>query len=72
MKRINFKIEEIVYLKTDPELLPRIITRYQVSKGSVVYELGCGAGTSWHYEFEFVRIKDELNKQIGFNKDANL
>ena len=61
------EIEDIVFLKTDPEMLPRMITGFTTRKSGVTYEIACGPGVSWHFDFEFVYSKDELNKQIGFN-----
>ena len=66
MNKAKFNITQVVYLRTDPELLPRIVTRYTVSHGSITYELSLGSSTSWHYEFEIVSNKDELSKPIGF------
>lgn len=48
----KYDIEQIVYLKTDPESLPRIVSCYRVYRNDVVYELCCGATVSCHYEFE--------------------
>lgn len=52
-------IEKIVFLKTDPEKLPRMITGYKVNKYDVIFELTCGTQTTNHYDFEFT---DDLNK----------
>lgn len=57
----DHNFEDIVYLKTDPEQLPRIVTRLIVSKQSVAYELCCGTITSEHYCFE---ISSERNLLI--------
>lgn len=65
-----FNIEDIVYLKTDSELLPRIVTAYEVSKGCILYKLTQATASSWHYDYEIVKSKDEVNHQIGF-KHAN-
>jgi hypothetical protein len=43
---------DILYLKTDKDQLPRILTRMQFSKDSTMYELSCGNGSSWHFDFE--------------------
>lgn len=70
MNENKFKIEQVVYLKTDPELLPRIVTRYSVSKKDITYELALGGSTSWHFDFEIVASKDELKTDIGFNANT--
>jgi hypothetical protein len=49
---------ETVYLITDPEQLPRMITAVCERDGKQVsYELACGVDISWHYEFEITRDK---------------
>ncbi len=65
-----FKIEDIVYLKTDTEILPRMIVKYEVSKTSIMYNLACGSNNSWHFDFEFTKDKSELTQKIGF-QNAN-
>lgn len=64
------EIEDIVYLKTDTELLPRIVIKYEVSKSGTIYNLGCGSSSSWHYDFEFTKDKNELTSRVGY-KHAN-
>ena len=48
----EFKIEEMVYLKTDPEQLPRIITGIIVRKNALSYYVSSGIIESVHYNFE--------------------
>lgn len=49
----KFSIGEIVYLVTDDEQKPRIVTYIKIKPGgSVSYELTNGAFCSEHYEFE--------------------
>lgn len=64
------EIEDIVYLKTDTELLPRIVIKYEVSKSGTIYNLGFGSSSSWHYDFEFTKDKNELTSRVGY-KHAN-
>lgn len=59
------KIEDIVYLKTDSESKPRIITKYEVSKNSIVYYLMVSDEGSWHFEFEFTK-EVTISDKIGF------
>lgn len=55
----QFNIEEVVYLKHDPDRLPRIVTRYIVSKCSLIYEIAMGERVSTHYDFEITNdLKD--------------
>uniref|UniRef100_A0A6M3KBH4 Uncharacterized protein n=1 Tax=viral metagenome TaxID=1070528 RepID=A0A6M3KBH4_9ZZZZ len=49
------QIGEIVYLSTDNDRMPRLITRYMVDSGSVKYELAYGDKKSWHYQMELTR-----------------
>lgn len=66
----KFLIEEIVYLKTDPELFPRMITGYKVSKTYISYEVAFSSMVSWHYDYELTTNKEELIKinKPGFGK----
>lgn len=63
-------IEKIVFLKTDQEYKPRIITKYEVSKDAVVFQLVAGTESSWHYEFEFTEDLDSIKNKnaAGFGK----
>lgn len=63
----KFNNEQIVYLKTDNEQLPRIVRSFQIYKTRIVYQLMSAGNESWHEEFE---ISTECNKpQInGFQK----
>jgi hypothetical protein len=51
----------IVYLRTDKEQLPRIVTRMQISPNmTVTYELSCGTESSWHFDIEISEERDAL------------
>lgn len=55
----NYKFNDIVYLKTDPEQKQRIITEINIKPNLILmYELACGSESSWHYEFEISINKD--------------
>jgi hypothetical protein len=55
---------DIVYLKTDPDQLERIVTGKLLRPGGVtLYELCCGIGVSIHYDFEISEDIDVL-KQV--------
>jgi hypothetical protein len=56
----KFNIEQIVFLKTDPEQLPRIVYSIQVLKDGLMYQLACGIQASWHTVFEISAEKDVL------------
>lgn len=56
---VAFNIEDVVYLKSDPDRLPRIVIRYTVSKYSTIYELSLADRVSTHYDFEITNdLKD--------------
>jgi hypothetical protein len=55
----NFDIGEIVYLKTDFDQLPRIITAVMYSAdGGTLYKVNQGEIGNWQYEIELSRDKD--------------
>lgn len=55
----NFDLGEIVYIKTDPEQLPRIITAImQRVDGGMSYQLSQGEIYSFQYEVEISREKN--------------
>ena len=68
MLRRKFKITQTVYLKTDPESLPRMITRYTVSAKDITYELSYNGGATWHYDFEITDNIKEPKHIIGLGK----
>ena len=48
-----FNIGQVVYLKTDPERLPRIVIGINISGKDVRYELSHGSqADSTHFDFE--------------------
>jgi len=55
-----FDMGQEVFLKTDREQYPRMITGYKVSPGGITYEVSCGTLTSWHYDFELSIEKNIL------------
>lgn len=54
----KFRIGEIVYLKTDNDQLPRIVTRILVSVGEIMYEVSGGTSHTDCWEFELSTEKD--------------
>lgn len=55
----EYDFGDIVYLKTDNEQLPRMITSIEVFKnGELLYKLACGTVTTPHYEYEISSQKD--------------
>lgn len=56
----KFEIKQIVYLKTDTEQKPRIVTGIRVQKDDICYELSSGTDVSVNYDFEISETKDIL------------
>lgn len=48
----KFELGQTVYLITDKDQLPRIVTSMQIRPNCISYELSCGSAASWHYDFE--------------------
>lgn len=63
-----FLPETIVYLKTDADLLPRLVSSYKVTSKDITYELCCGTVVSWHYDFEIMDKLPEKENKPGFSK----
>jgi hypothetical protein len=58
---IEFNIGQTVYIKTDPDQLPRIITAITLRPtNSVTYCLSFSTNESWHYAMEIDSEKDIL------------
>lgn len=60
MVRVDFAMGEVVYLKTDPDQLPRIVTGIDIRPGGSAgwrYQLGGGVSDSYHYAMEITREK---------------
>lgn len=56
----KIKYGEIVYLKTDEEQEPRLVTAKMERGNFVSYELSCGIMTSWHQAIEISRDRNLL------------
>lgn len=55
-----YEIGELVYLKTDPEQLQRMVICLIVNKYDMLYELQSGTTSSRHYDFEIDKEKNVL------------
>lgn len=53
---------DIVFLKTDPEQLERMVCKVTVYKGSILYGLAMGSNLSEHYDYEFSSQKDLMKE----------
>lgn len=56
----KFEIGQTVYLKTDLEQKPRIVTRLEIRPSDIIYVLNSGLEESYHYDFEINVEKDIL------------
>lgn len=54
----DFELKDTLYLKTDADQLPRILTGITVRPTGLMYELCQGVNVSTHYNFEIQREKD--------------
>jgi len=52
-----FEFGEIVYLKTDKDQYPRIVTGFTVNPNGILYRLGVMHIESTHYELEITKEK---------------
>lgn len=58
----KFNLEQLVYLRTDKDQLPRLVTGINIRQGDrLLYELSSGSTTSWHNDFE---ISVEKNVEV--------
>jgi hypothetical protein len=61
-----FDFGQIVYLKTDTQQLPRIVTSVQYGADlGLLYRLCQGEDSSWNYEIEISSEKDILLATTG-------
>lgn len=57
----KFKLGQIVYLKTDKDQLPRMVTSISlVINGTFRWSLACGTEDTYHYTEEISAEKDEM------------
>lgn len=64
--RIHHAIGEPVYLRTDQEQLPRIVTRITIAQSGSEYQLRAGSmEPTWHQACEIMREPKEL-KRAGY------
>jgi len=53
----DFNIKDIVYLKTDIDQKPRLVTALLIDENSIIYRLVCETTISDHYGFELSKEK---------------
>lgn len=58
---------QVVYLKHDPDYLPRMLIAYTVSQTSIRYNLISGTVDTWHYGIEITT--EQIKKpEVGLGK----
>jgi hypothetical protein len=57
----QYELEQMVYLKTDPDQLRRLVTGVMQTPDGILYQLTFVSTVSLHYEFEISDGKDTLN-----------
>lgn len=55
-----FELAQTVYLVTDPEQRPRLVTCISVRPEGLKYELSHATMASWHYAFEISTTRNAL------------
>ena len=58
--KTEYEFGETVFLKTDPDQMPRMVTAVQVNPYGTLYGLVMETQTSWHYEMEISRKRDVI------------
>jgi len=56
----KFTIGELVYLKTDPEQSPKIVTHIIISCLGITYEISENGSSSNHYDIELTVEKNVM------------
>ena len=55
---VEFRIGDIVYLFTDPDQSPRMVTAFLYRGNFVSYELSCGTQETYHNGIEISKEKN--------------
>lgn len=68
--KIEFRINQTVYLKTDIEQHERIVIGIMLRPDKcVTYSLACGTSDSWHYAIEIDNDRDIIKATTGMNRE---
>ena len=54
----KFELRQVVYLKTDVDQSPRLVTSIRIDSTGLIYQISCGTQTSDHFDFEISEIKN--------------
>lgn len=66
-----YNFGDIVFLKTDPDQLERIVCKVIFYQGGSMYGLAMGSVFSEHYEYEFSSQKD-LMKELNISNSQSV
>jgi hypothetical protein len=55
---IDFEIDTIVFLKSDPEQLQRLVTAIIIFESAIQYRLSCGVEETDHWSHEIVKERN--------------
>jgi hypothetical protein len=56
--KADFEIDTIVFLKTDFDQLPRLVTAIIVFESAIQYRLSCGVEETDHWSHEIVKERN--------------
>lgn len=59
---LEFEPGQTIYLKTDEDQKKRIVLAVSLRQTGLLYEVGCGPTSSWHYGFEMSETRDVVIK----------
>ena len=54
---LEFKIADLVYVKTDPDQYKRIVLGFELNSNGLIYKLGIDDNVTTHYTFELQKEK---------------
>jgi len=60
-----FNINEIVFLRTDPDQFERLVTAFQVEHNKIEYRISMGANFSWHSDYELSTEKSTVINTVS-------
>lgn len=58
--KILYNIGDLVYLRTDPDQSPRMVTGILINEATTKYGLNRGVEESWHYPIEIAKDRNIL------------
>jgi hypothetical protein len=68
----KFDIGQIVYLKTDEDQKPRMVTELKISANrGIMYALSAGASDTYHYAIEISETKNIIELLTGKDESGN-